>query len=40
MKVVSKHLGRSRSSGTVAEVGSLMNMNDDTLLQQMMEAKV
>jgi hypothetical protein len=40
MKVVSKHLGKSRSSGTVSEVGSSINMNDDTLLQQMMEAKV
>ncbi|CAJ2629946.1 unnamed protein product [Trifolium pratense] len=34
MKVVSKHLGKSRSSGTVAGVGSPANRSDDTLLQQ------
>lgn len=34
MRVVSKHLGKSRSSVTVAGVGSPANRSDDTLLQQ------
>jgi hypothetical protein len=38
--VVSKHLSKSRLSGTVAEVGSSTNRSDDMLLQQMMESKV
>lgn len=34
MKVVTKHLGKSRSSGTVAGACSPANRSDDTLLQQ------
>ncbi|KAJ1384972.1 hypothetical protein SESBI_42039 [Sesbania bispinosa] len=34
MRVVSKHLGKSRSSGTATGVGSPANRSDDTLLQQ------
>ncbi|XP_058775351.1 uncharacterized protein LOC131649616 [Vicia villosa] len=34
MRVVSKHFGKSRSSGTVVGVGSPAKRSDDTLLQQ------
>lgn len=34
MRVVTKHLGKSRSSGTVAGASSPANRSDDTLLQQ------